>query len=96
MSAAPDIAARFRRAKKDPLGRLLADLGAAGARFRISGADLVVDGAARLEPDALALLRANLAAIRERLAPPVAATSTCSTSSASSSSSSPPRSAPAR
>ena len=38
-------------------------------RFRISGADLVVDGTRRLAPGDLTLLRARIGAIRERLAP---------------------------
>ena len=39
-------------------------------RFRISGADLVVDGARRLPPADLALLQDHIDLIRERLAPP--------------------------
>ena len=60
----------MRRARKDPLARLIAAASAAGVRFRISGATLQVGGADALRPDDRALLRRYLPDIRLRLEPP--------------------------
>ena len=49
------LATAMRRARKDPIARLLAAATAAGVRFRISGATLQVAGADALHPDDRAL-----------------------------------------
>jgi DNA polymerase-1 len=61
----------MRRARKDPIARLIAAANAAGVRFRIAGATLQVGGADSLRPDDRALLRRYLTDIRSRLEPPV-------------------------
>ncbi|MCC2662393.1 MAG: polymerase family protein with 3-5-exonuclease and polymerase domain [Geminicoccaceae bacterium] len=66
---AASAAARYQRARRDPLGALIASCCEAGVRFRVSGADLIVDGTGQLPPDDLGLLRAQIDAVRERLAP---------------------------
>ena len=42
------IATKFARARKDPIGTLIAGLGEAGLRFRWCGAALEIDGLDRL------------------------------------------------
>ena len=64
-----DFRARMRRARKDPVATLIAAAGEVGVRFRISGADLVVGGAAGLAPADLATLREHLGEVRARLEP---------------------------
>ena len=67
---APVLAAAMRRAKKDPIARMLAKASALGVRFRIAGATLQIGGAGALHPDDQATLRRYLVDIRARLEPP--------------------------
>ena len=60
----------MKRARKDPIARLLAAATAAGVRFRLSGATLQVAGADALHPDDRSCLRRYLPDIRRRLEPP--------------------------
>jgi DNA polymerase-1 len=64
------LAVAMRRARKDPIARLIAAASAAGVKFRISGATLQVGGADALRPDDRALLRRYLPDVRVRLEPP--------------------------
>jgi hypothetical protein len=70
---APVLGPAMRRARKDPIARLLARTNELGVRFRISGAVLQVAGADVLHPADRALLRQYLPDIRARLEPPAAA-----------------------
>jgi DNA polymerase I len=63
-------AALMRRAKKDPIAKLLGAANEDGVKFRIAGATLVVDGAGALHPDDRAVLRQYLPDLRLRLEPP--------------------------
>jgi DNA polymerase I len=69
-SVLPVLGPALRRAKKDPIARLLAAATAVGVRFRISGATLQVAGAWRLHPDDEVVLWRYLEDIRTRLEPP--------------------------
>jgi DNA polymerase-1 len=62
--------ARYQRARKDPLGALLAAATESGVRFRWRGADLQVDGLGRLPPADQVLLARHMVEITERLAEP--------------------------
>jgi DNA polymerase I len=64
------IAAKFARARRDPVGVLIAGCCGAGLRFRWSGATLEVDGLERLSDRDQALFQAHEQAILERLAEP--------------------------
>ena len=64
------LAAAMKRARTDPIARLLAAATAAGVRFRISGATLQVAGADALHPDDRSCLRRYLPDIRRRIEPP--------------------------
>ena len=64
------IATKFARAKKDPIGTLIAACCAAGLRFRWSGAMLEVDGLERLSDRDRALFQPHEDAILERLREP--------------------------
>jgi len=66
---APVLVPTMRRAKKDPIARLLAKATAVGIRFRFSGATLQIAGAAALHFDDQACLRQYLPDIRQRLEP---------------------------
>jgi DNA polymerase-1 len=70
---APVLGRAMRRARKDPVGRLLATAAAAGVRFRIAGAVLQVGGAGGLHPADQELLGRHLPDIRARLEPPASA-----------------------
>ena len=68
-SAAGALSARFARAGRDRIGALIAAACEYGVRFRISGADLIVDGARHLAPEDRDLLGVHIDAVRERLMP---------------------------
>jgi DNA polymerase I len=68
--SAVSLATAMRRARKDPIARLLAGAAMLGVRFRIRGADLEVAGAEELHLDDRACLRTYLPDIRARLEPP--------------------------
>jgi DNA polymerase I len=68
--AAPVLVPAMKRARKDPVGRLLSKAVECGVRVRLSGATLEVDGADRLHPDDQALLRTYIEDIRVRLEEP--------------------------
>ena len=68
-SAAGAFAARFVRAVRDKSGTLIAYRVRERVRFRISGADLIVDGARHLAPADRDLLGVHIDEIRERLMP---------------------------
>jgi DNA polymerase I len=61
------LTAAMRRARKDPVARLLSAATMAGMRFRFSGADLEIAGAETLHADDHACLRQYLPDIRTRL-----------------------------
>lgn len=72
MAASATLVSTFARAKKDPLGALVAAANRAGVRFRHAGADFKVSGMGTLSADDQAVLRAHLPAIAQHLRPPVA------------------------
>jgi DNA polymerase I-like protein with 3'-5' exonuclease and polymerase domains len=67
---APTLAPAMRRARRDPIARLLASATAHGIKFRFSGATLQIAGADTLHRDDRALLRQYIEDIRLRLEPP--------------------------
>jgi hypothetical protein len=64
------IAAKFARARKDPIGILIAACCEYGLRFRWSGAELEIDGLGRLSDRNRVLFHTHEEAILERLAEP--------------------------
>jgi DNA polymerase I len=64
------IATKFARAKRDPIGTLIAELCTAGIRFRWSGARLEVHGLERLSDRDRALFELHKDAVVERLREP--------------------------
>jgi DNA polymerase I len=69
MTPISSLDTRYRRARADPDGVLLAGAVEAGVRFRWAGADLVVDRLERLPAPSQVLLAQRLGAITERLTP---------------------------
>jgi DNA polymerase I-like protein with 3'-5' exonuclease and polymerase domains len=70
MTAPPVLVPAMKRARKDPVARLLSVAQQLGVRFRISGATLQVAGAGALHPDDQAILRTYIEDIRARLETP--------------------------
>jgi hypothetical protein len=64
------IAAKFARARRDPIGTLISGCCEAGLRFQWRGAELIVDGLERLSDRDRALFQLHEDAILERLAEP--------------------------
>jgi DNA polymerase-1 len=64
------IAAKFARARKDPIGTLIAGMCQAGLKFRWSGAELQIDGLERLSDRDVALFYAHEQAAFARLREP--------------------------
>jgi hypothetical protein len=64
------IAAKFARARKDPIGTLIAGMVEAGLRFRWSGATLEIDGLQRLSDRDRALFQLHEDAVLPRLREP--------------------------
>ena len=70
MTGTPSLEAVVRRARTDPIGRLIATVDKLGVRFRFAGAAFQVAGAGSLCWDDQVVLQKYMDDIRARLAPP--------------------------